>query len=113
MKRIAIPINGQNLSAHFGHCEKFGIFDIENNEVVAEQMLTPPPHEPGVLPRWLASQGVNEILAGGMGQRAIQIFNQNNVEVIIGVKGSGDTYKHILEDYLKESLVSGLNSCDH
>ncbi len=113
MKRIAIPINGEALSAHFGHCEKFGIFDIENNEIVSEKMLAPPPHEPGVLPHWLASEGVNEILAGGMGQRAIQIFNQHKVEVVLGVKSSGDTYRHLLDDYLRESLVSGDNSCDH
>lgn len=34
------------------------------------------PHEPGFLPVWLALQGVTHIIAGGMGQRAISLFNQ-------------------------------------
>lgn len=113
MKRVAIPLEGEKLSTHFGHSEKFGIFDIENNEIVAEKILTPPPHEPGVLPRWLASEGVNEILAGGMGQRAKQIFQSNNVKVVLGVADTGQNYQQILKEYAEGTLKTGMNSCDH
>lgn len=112
MKRVAIPLNGDLLSAHFGHCEKFGLYDIQDNEVVAEKFMIPPPHEPGVLPKWLAEQGANEILAGGMGQRAISILEQNGVHVNLGVS-STTPVKQLLDEYIQGELKSGGNSCDH
>lgn len=45
--------------------------------ITGQRLLTPPPHEPGVLPKWLHDQGVNLIIAGGMGQRAQGLFNEN------------------------------------
>jgi predicted Fe-Mo cluster-binding NifX family protein len=112
MKRIAIPVNGNQLSPHFGHCEKFGIFDIEDNRLVSETLVPAPPHEPGLLPKWLAAKGVNEIIAGGMGQRAIQLFEQHNVTVNLGVRAQGD-YQSIVDQYIRQTLETGDNSCDH
>ncbi len=112
MKRIAIPVNGNQLSAHFGHCEKFGIFDIEDNQLIQKTFEASPPHEPGLLPRWLAEKGVNEIIAGGMGQRAIQLFKQQNVGVILGVDPQQD-YQSIIDNYLQQTLKAGENCCDH
>ncbi|MBN1171520.1 MAG: hypothetical protein JXA67_05050, partial [Micromonosporaceae bacterium] len=58
--RIAVPIANNVLCAHFGHCETFVLFDVDpdSGAIVSRQDLTPPHHEPGVYPRWLAEQGV-------------------------------------------------------
>ena len=52
---------------HFGHCERFALLDVDLDAraITVREDLTPPPHEPGVLPRWLAEQGVGLVLAGG------------------------------------------------
>jgi len=76
--RIAVPLAQGKLSLHFGHCDQFAIFDIDDNlkKIINRKDETPPAHEPGVLPRWLHENNVNVIIAGGMGQRAQQLFTQ-------------------------------------
>jgi len=67
--KIAIPTVGGHLCPHFGHCEQFAMIeaDTQKKEILNIDLLTPPPHEPGVLPRWLSEQGTDVIITGGMG----------------------------------------------
>jgi len=109
--RIAVPMAQGELCAHFGHCEVFGIVDVEDGKVVKEEYLTPPPHAPGVIPNWLAEQKVNVVLTGGMGPMAQNLMRQNGIEVITGV--SGGSLKDVIEAYLSGRLVLGSNVCDH
>ena len=111
--RIAIPLADGKLCAHFGHCQQFALLDVDEKtkKVTGKQMLTPPPHEPGVLPRWLHQQGANVIVAGGMGQRAQSLFAENSIEVIVGAPG--DTPEKLASAYLDGTLKSGDNVCDH
>ncbi|MCF8231852.1 MAG: NifB/NifX family molybdenum-iron cluster-binding protein [Bacteroidales bacterium] len=111
MKRIAVPVTGEKLSPHFGHCEQFLIADIENNNVLAETFHTPPAHAPGVYPRWLSENGVHEVIACGIGKRAIALFEQNNIHVHLGVPDS--SYRDLIQNYLNDNLVTGENACDH
>jgi len=111
--KIAIPVANGNLCLHFGHCETFEILTVDSNKktVVSSESKTPPPHEPGVLPRWLHEQGANLIIAGGMGTRAQQLFMQNEITVLVGAPA--DTPAHIAEAYLSGALQTGDNVCDH
>jgi ATP-binding protein involved in chromosome partitioning len=109
--RIAMPIQGGRLSQHFGHSEQFSLFDIENKEVRSRQELTPPPHEPGLLPRWLREQGVTLVIAGGMGQRAQMLFEQAGIQVICGA--ASEEPDAVVDSYLNGSLETGDNACDH
>jgi len=111
--KIAIPTAEGKLCMHFGHCEVFTLLDIdpENRTITASEELVPPPHEPGVLPVWLAEQGATAIIAGGMGQRAQALFAQNNIETIVGAP-AGEP-KDIAERWLAGNLTTGTNACDH
>lgn len=109
--RFAVPTNDRKLCAHFGHCAEFAIFDVENDKIVAESYITPPPHEPGLLPGWLHERGINRIVAGGMGQRAQQLFAEKEVKVTTGAMG--ECPREIVENYLKGTLTTGANTCDH
>lgn len=111
--KIAIPVAAGRLCPHFGHCEQFALVDVDEatRQVKQTTLLTPPPHEPGVLPRWLHEQGANLIVAGGMGQRAQQLFAQNEIKVVVGA--ASDTPENLVQAYLSGSLVSGQNLCDH
>ena len=109
--KIAIPTANGTLSMHFGHCEKFAIFNIEDKKVVSHEEHTPPPHEPGVLPAWLGEMNVNVIIAGGMGQRAQGMFNQNNIQVVTGAPAINA--HEVIEAYLTDTLITGDNTCDH
>lgn len=111
--KIAIPLANGKLSLHFGHCEEFALLDVdpETKSVKEKNILKSPPHEPGVLPRWLGEKGATVIIAGGMGQRAQGLFAQQNIEVVVGA--SADTPEDIVKAYLDGTLKAGANLCDH
>ena len=111
--RIAIPLAQGKLSLHFGHCDQFAIFDIDDNlkKVINRKDTTPPAHEPGVLPQWLHENNVSVIIAGGMGQRAQQLFEQNEVKVVVGA--SSGTPEELVSAFLQDTLQTGDNICDH
>jgi predicted Fe-Mo cluster-binding NifX family protein len=111
--KIAVPVAQGKLCLHFGHCEQFAIIEVdpETKSIKNKQMVTPPPHQPGVLPPWMAEQGVKLVIAGGMGARAIGLFNQLGVEVIVGAPS--DDPEKIVMDYLNGTLQTGANVCDH
>jgi len=111
--RIAIPTAEGKLCMHFGHCEQFALLDVdEKTKTIKEkQMLTPPPHEPGVLPKWLHEQGANVIIAGGMGSRAQDLFAENGIKVVIGAPSV--TPEQLVDAYVEGTLKSGDNVCDH
>ncbi len=108
--KFAIPLANGKLTAHFGHCQEFALIDAENNEIKKKEVLVPPPHEPGVLPKWLAELGTNVVIAGGMGQRAIMLFEQAGIKVIIGAPVEDPEI--LVKQYLSNALTSGKNLCD-
>lgn len=111
-KRIAIPADESGvLDAHFGHCKVFILFDEEDGKIVKEERITPPPHEPGLLPKFLAENGVTDIISGGMGERAIQLFNQRGINAFVGAPKL--TARFLAEGYLSGSLEFTGNYCDH
>ena len=111
--RIAIPVVQGKLSPHFGHCEAFELVDVDTDArlVLRRQTVPAPDHQPGLLPRWLADQGANMIIAGGMGSRAQSLFAQQNIEVIVGAPSEEPA--GIVEQYLAGTLATGGNVCDH
>jgi predicted Fe-Mo cluster-binding NifX family protein len=111
--KIAIPITQGTLCAHFGHCDQFAIVEVDpqQKKILQRQDIVPPPHQPGLLPPWLAEQGASVIIAGGMGQRAQSLFAQNNIRVVVGAPT--ETPEKLVANYLAGSLVSGENICDH
>ena len=109
--KFAIPLAEGKLTAHFGHCQEFAMVEVEDNQIKNKETLVPPPHEPGVLPKWLHDQGANVIIAGGMGARALDLFSQNDIKVIVGA--SALTPEELVNQYLANTLQTGDNVCDH
>ncbi len=111
--KIAIPLAAGQLSMHFGHCETFALVDVDENSKEISKMISlqPPGHQPGVLPQWLHEQGATVIIAGGMGQRAQQLFAQNGIEVVVGA--SAQSPEQLVEAYINNALQTGENICDH
>lgn len=111
--RIVLPVSEGRLCMHFGHCDTFAVVDVEpdTGKVVSQSELEPPPHEPGLLPRWLAERGATVIIAGGMGQRAQALFTEQGIHVVVGAPS--ETPDLLVQQYLSGNLVSGENVCDH
>jgi ATP-binding protein involved in chromosome partitioning len=109
--KVAIPLAEGRLCNHFGHCEQFAVIRVKEGLIDGKELHTPPPHEPGVLPRWLGDRGVNLIFAGGMGQRALSLFAEQGIKVITG--SPSQEPEALVQRYLSGTLVSGPNVCDH
>jgi predicted Fe-Mo cluster-binding NifX family protein len=110
--KIAVPTLEGKLCPHFGHCAEFAIFEVEDGKIVGKEMAEPPPHEPGVLPKWLGEEKkVDVIIAGGMGVRAQQLFAAKNIEVVVGAPA--DDAEKAVEAWLAGTLETGANLCDH
>jgi predicted Fe-Mo cluster-binding NifX family protein len=110
-KRIAIPIAGNLLSEHFGHCQAFAFVDVENNIISKITMMDPPEHQPGTYPRWVASNGATDVIAGGMGPMAVNLFNEAGVNVFVGAPI--DSPANLVNDFIADKLKLNANYCDH
>ena len=89
--KIALPSNGTEVDEHFGHCQCFTIFEVDDgNKIVAEETLTPPSGcgcKSSIVPQ-LAGMGVSVMLAGNMGGGAVNILAGNGIKVIRGCSGN-------------------------
>jgi len=110
--KYAVPVTGGVLSPHFGHCEQFAFFEVdEQKNITGKEFISSPEHQPGLLPVWLAEQGASFVIAGGMGPMAIELLQQHGVGVVLGAAES-DPEKAVLS-YLNGSLATEDNICDH
>jgi predicted Fe-Mo cluster-binding NifX family protein len=111
--RIGIPVVGGRCSSHFGRCEQFALVDADqqSRRIVGTAWVQAPPHEPGMLPGWLAEQGVNVVITGGMGPRAQGLLASHGIAVVLGATEVDP--QDLVSRYLDGSLRSGHNICDH
>lgn len=108
MMKIAVASEGKNVTEHFGHCVSFLIYYVENGEITNEESIPNPGHKPGFIPNFLVDLGINVIISGGMGKGAVDIFNERNVEVIVGASGDAKT---VVLNYLKGELKTTGSLC--
>lgn len=106
--KIAIASEGKQVSGHFGHCEGFTIYEVEEDKLLSKNFVQNPGHRPGFLPVFLKGLETNVIIAGGMGETAQQLFGENGIEVVVGANGFCDD---IIQQYVKKQLKSTGSIC--
>lgn len=109
MLKIAVACMGNEVAEHFGHCEAFMLFDVDNGAIVKEERIPNPGHKPGFLPNFLNDKGAKVVISGGMGGGAIQIFNEKQIQVITGA--AGDASKAAV-DFAQGKLLSTGSICN-
>lgn len=111
--KIAVPTVQGKLCQHFGHCEIFTFVEVDEStkEILGKTEVEPPEHVPGILPPWVAQQGATIVLAGGMGGRAQELFAQQGIKVLAGCPS--EEPETVVKEYLNNTLVLGINGCDH
>jgi predicted Fe-Mo cluster-binding NifX family protein len=109
--KVAVPMIQGRFSDHFGGAEGFGLFEVDERSktVMAKVVAEAPPHERGAFPRWLHEQGAEVILAGGMGPRALQMFEHYGIEVVVGVRG--DDPEALVKGFLDGTLEATGEGC--
>lgn len=100
------------VSMHFGRCPFYTLIEIEDGKIADSKTVENPHfghHQPGVMPRFINDLGAHVILAGGMGPRAVQMFQGFGMDVVTGAVGQ---VEKVVEAYLSGSL-SGIVPCNH
>lgn len=109
--KIAIPTRGADIDGHFGHCETFTIYTVdEKRQIISEESLTPPAGcgcKSNIIPE-LAGRGVSVMLAGNMGEGAMHILEQNGIKVMRGCSGNA---RDNVNKWLDGSLVDSGAGC--
>ena len=105
---IAVASEEKLITEHFGHCVNFNLYHVSDDKIEKSESIPNPGHRPGFLPNFLNDLGVNVIISGGMGGGAIDIFNEKNIEVIVGASGDA---QEAAEAYLRGELESTGSVC--
>ncbi|MFX1426909.1 MAG: NifB/NifX family molybdenum-iron cluster-binding protein [Promethearchaeota archaeon] len=106
--KIAISSDSGNVSAHFGRAPTYTFLTIENNKLIEKKELQNPGHTIGSIPKFISEQGAKCMIAGGMGRRAQDFFNQLGIEVIMGVTGK---IEDVITKILNGTLEGGESIC--
>ncbi len=89
--KIAISTDNGSVSEHFGRCPQFTLVDIKDNKVERKETIDNPGHDTaGSLPEYFHEKGVDTVIAGGAGPRAVDFFRQYNINLITGITGTID-----------------------
>lgn len=112
--QIGVAVEGENgldaeISGHFGRCPYYVILETEEEKVKQPvKVIANPYHavhgQPGQVPSFLKEQGIEVVIAGGMGPRAVGFFNQYGIKVFTGASG---TVKETVDRFLKGKLTGG------
>ncbi len=97
-----------DVSRHFGRCPYYVIVKADEEKVKEPVKVIPNPyataHENcGQVPTFLKEQGIDVIIAGGMGSRAMGFFDQFGIQVVTGAAGK---VKENIDRFLKGELKS-------
>ena len=108
--KIALPSRLNQVDEHFGHCDYFTVFTVnERNEITAEETVAAPA-DCGCrsnIAETLARMGVRMMLAGNMGQGAVNVLNSRGIDVLRGCSGNvKQVAEHWLSGNLKDSGVA-------
>lgn len=108
--RLAVATEQNQVAQHFGRCEGYTLVDYEGDRVINKWYLPNPGHQPGFLPRFLGEHGIDCIIAGGMGPRAQNLFNEQGIDYLLGITGPVDD---AVKEYIKGAIAGGESLCDH
>ena len=111
MMIIAVPFKNDEIFQHFGHTSKFKFYNIEDNKVVATEILSTNGSGHGALSAFLGERGVDKLICGGIGAGAKTALAEKNIEIFGGVIGNADLR---VDEFLEGRLNYDPNKvCSH
>lgn len=106
--RVSIATDNGHVAQHFGRCPAFTIVEIEDGQVTSQTQVANPGHRTGFLPKFMHEQGVDVMVTGGMGQRAVGFFQQFGIQPVVGVQGPIDA---VVQQLCEGTLTEGPSLC--
>jgi len=111
--KVAVPTRGNIVDSHFGHCEFYTIFTSDENRQIVNSELLPSPQGCGCksnIASVLKEKGVSVMLAGNMGDGALNVLSSHGIAVYRGC--SGDV-RQVAEAFMKDQINDSGEGCHH
>lgn len=111
--KIALPTRNGVIDDHFGHCEYFTIIEVGSDHSIISKSLIESPQGCGCksnIATTLADLGVEWMLAGNMGQGAVNVLSNQRIQVVRGCSGNVET---VALEWMKGNITDNLVQCDH
>ncbi len=113
--KIAVPLTeNKQIDDHFGHCEYYGVYTVSDSKEITDMQILPSPQGCGCksnIAMELAGDGVTVMLAGGMGEGAVNVLDNFGIKVIRGC--SGDATEVVKMFILGNLTDSGISCMQH
>lgn len=109
--RLAVTYENGEIFQHFGHTERFRLYDVENGQIVSSQVVDTNGSGHGALAGLLATLHVDALICGGIGAGAQQALAAAGIQLYGGVSGSADAAVHALLDGTLNYHADA--TCDH
>ncbi len=110
--KIAVPTKEGMVDNHFGHCDHYTIFTVNSGEVMMKELLPSPQGcgcKSGIV-FVLRQKGVQVMLAGNIGNGALNVLKSNGIEVVRGCSGNIDD---LVRSYLAGEVKDNGEACSH
>ena len=117
--KIALPTKDDRIDSHFGHCDFFTVVTINEEKEIEGIESIPSPVGCGCksnIAGVLSEKGVSLMLAGNMGQGAVNVLKNNGIEVVRGCSGTiNDVMHRWINGTLEDNglLCQAHHSCEH
>ena len=106
--KAAISTKNNMVTEHFGHCDYFMVYEIEGNRIIGKNQIKNPPHQKGLLPKFLKDLGIDVVIAGGIGQMAVSLLEDLGISCFMNHQGLADD---VIQRYLSGNLTSKGEPC--
>ncbi len=113
MMKIAIPTRNEMVDDHFGHCDHYTVFTIDDNRQIVSSERLDSPQGCGCksnITTTMQEMGIKVMLAGNMGMGAYNKLAQHGISTVRGCHGS---IHEVLKAYLAGELIDSAESCAH
>lgn len=100
--RIAVTYADGCVYQHFGHTERFKIYDVKETKVILATTVNTNGSSHGALPDILKKLNVDKLICGGIGTGAKRALAEAGIDLYAGVNGEAD---RVVRDLLCDNLV--------
>ncbi len=111
--KIALPTRGTMIDDHFGHCENYTVFTINDKDEIESKEIIASESGCGCksgIAGILQQKGVEVMLAGNMGDGALNVLQHHGIAVYRGCHGD---ITDVTKAFLNGQLIDSGASCGH
>ncbi len=88
--KIAVTYDNGQIFQHFGHCESFKLYEVQDGQVKKETVVSAQGSGHGALAGFLEENGADALICGGIGMGARMALEEAGIRLYPGVQGAAD-----------------------